>query len=156
MHLVINGGTKKKREMADSIARFVAKKLMPRLAPKLEINIQLVRNLGEKEGVYGDCMWEDDDHRPKEFSIRVDSSLSLRSFCETVAHEMVHVKQYARGELKQLTAVNKYRFAGQRFPIDMDYWDMPWEIEAHGREAGLFIRWVEFLGITDDWVLDKA
>ena len=25
----------------------------------------------------------------------------------------------------------------------IDYWDEPWEIEAHGRETGLFVRWAE-------------
>jgi hypothetical protein len=25
----------------------------------------------------------------------------------------------------------------------LDYYDHPWEIEAHGRERGLFIRWFE-------------
>ena len=25
----------------------------------------------------------------------------------------------------------------------MSYWDLPWEIEAHGREVGLFIRYCE-------------
>jgi hypothetical protein len=25
----------------------------------------------------------------------------------------------------------------------MDYYDLPWEIEAYGREVGLFVRWAE-------------
>ena len=25
----------------------------------------------------------------------------------------------------------------------MNYWDLPWEIEANGRETGLFVRWAE-------------
>jgi hypothetical protein len=28
-------------------------------------------------------------------------------------------------------------------PEKTSYWDLPWEIEAHGRETGLFIRWAE-------------
>jgi len=28
-------------------------------------------------------------------------------------------------------------------PEKVSYWDLPWEIEAHGRECGLFIRWAE-------------
>jgi hypothetical protein len=28
-----------------------------------------------------------------------------------------------------------------------DYWDRPHEIEAHGRETGLFIRWCEQEGL---------
>jgi hypothetical protein len=26
---------------------------------------------------------------------------------------------------------------------NMDYYDLPWEIEAYGREVGLFVRWAE-------------
>jgi len=26
---------------------------------------------------------------------------------------------------------------------DTNYWDLPWEVEAHGKELGLFIRWAE-------------
>ena len=28
-------------------------------------------------------------------------------------------------------------------PTKIDYWDLPWEIEAHGREVGLFVRYCE-------------
>jgi hypothetical protein len=48
----------------------------------------------------------------------------------TLAHELVHVKQYVKKEMpKDIT--------------EGDYWDRPHEIEAHGRETGLFIRWCE-------------
>ena len=52
---------------------------------------------------------------------------------------MVHVKQYARKELKQ-----DYDWLGKTYsPKKVSYWDQPWEIEAHGRETGLFVRWAE-------------
>jgi len=28
-------------------------------------------------------------------------------------------------------------------PKKVSYWDLPWEIEAHGREVGLFVRYCE-------------
>jgi len=31
-----------------------------------------------------------------------------------------------------------YRFDGKYYPEDMNYWDAPWEIEAFGRELGLY------------------
>jgi hypothetical protein len=67
----------------------------------------------------------------------------MRKLLETVAHEMVHVKQYARGELYQGSRIAKHRWQGKWISNNVDYWDHPWEIEAHGREAGLFIRWAE-------------
>ena len=80
--------------------------------------------------------------------------MPMRKLLETIAHEMVHVKQYARGELYQGIRVNKYRWQG-KWVGNMDYWDEPWEIEAHGREAGLFIRWAEKEGLANQkWTHD--
>ena len=146
MFLEITGSTKKKRELAGSITEFCATKLMTtRLANTLEINIELVNDLAKKEGVYGDCIWEDKPNRPKEFTIRADSKLAPRHMIETIAHEMVHVKQWAKGEMQELVRQSKTRFNGTLFG-ETEYWDRPWEIEAHGREKGLFVRWAETTG----------
>ena len=43
-----------------------------------------------------------------------------------LAHEMVHVKQFARGEMNaDLTRWKSNRYAG-----NIEYWDQPWEKEA--------------------------
>jgi hypothetical protein len=53
---------------------------------------------------------------------------------------MVHVKQYARRELHP----SKEAWLGKTInPKKVSYWDLPWEIEAHGREVGLFVRYCE-------------
>ena len=81
---------------------------------------------------------ETDDNRT--FEIEVDKSQKLRAMLETVAHEMVHVKQYARRELHP----SKEAWLGKTVnPKKLSYWDLPWEIEAHGREVGLFVRYCE-------------
>ena len=61
--------------------------------PKVSVEIQFVKNLLKKEEIYGDAEWLDFERRPKEFTIRVDGSQPLRRMLETVAHEMVHVRQ---------------------------------------------------------------
>ena len=50
---------------------------------------------------------------------------------------MVHVKQYARAELTEGT------WQGKLINPKQSYWDRGYEIEAHGREYGLFVRWAE-------------
>jgi hypothetical protein len=62
---------------------------------------------------------------------------------ETIAHEMVHVKQYSKGELVDLSRSNSTRWQNNIIDKSTNYWDLPWEIEAHGKELGLFIRWAE-------------
>lgn len=143
MELNIVRGSKKKREYAESICNFVAEKFMPRMKDNLIVNLEFVTGLAQRENIYGDCIWEDEDYRPREFTIRIDAGLNLRTTLTTIAHEMVHVKQYAKDEMKQLFSVNKTRFKGEYIPAGTNYWDLPWEIEAHGRETGLFIQWAE-------------
>jgi hypothetical protein len=49
-------------------------------------------------------------------------------------------KQYARRELHP----SKEAWLGKTInPKKVSYWDLPWEIEAHGREVGLFVRYCE-------------
>ena len=140
----VKGSGKNKRAMVDSVAKYCIEMLMPRLKNKLHIDINLIANLKEKESIAGDCIWEDDRCvRPREFSIRVDSTQSLQAMLETVCHELVHVKQYARGELKDLARSSKCcKWKGKKVNFgNTHYYDQPWEIEAHGRERGLFLRW---------------
>jgi hypothetical protein len=49
------------------------------------------------------------------------------------AHEMVHVKQHARGILK-ITPTGDRSWKGKEFGDDVDYLDKPWEIEAFSRQ----------------------
>jgi hypothetical protein len=146
MFITATGSGIRKREIACDIAHFCALSLMPRLENKLYVNLRLIYGLREKESLAGDCIWEDDTcTRPREFTVRVDSSQTMQEMLETIAHEMVHVKQYARGELKDFARTTKLcKWKGKTMAWEkMKYYDLPWEIEAHGRERGLFIAWFE-------------
>lgn len=73
-----------------------------------------------------------------ELSMALDSKLKLDELFQTLAHEMVHVKQYARGQLKQYKKRNgtvSYTWLGRKY--DNEYYDCPWEIEAYSRERVL-------------------
>jgi hypothetical protein len=144
MIITVKGGTNSQKKHVASVVNFCVTKLMPRMK-----NLEIVVRLKDltKSGAYGYCMADPNGDaerldRPRTFELEIHNKMGLRKILETVCHEMVHVKQYARGELYQGVRVNKYRWQG-KWVGDMDYWDEPWEIEAHGREAGLFIRWAE-------------
>ena len=39
------------------------------------------------------------------------------------------------------------RFKGEKIHLELtDYWDYPWEIEAYGKQLGLFVRFCEHKG----------
>ena len=66
---------------------------------------------------------------------------------------MVHVKQHAKNELQSghmvaarggLKMVSKWMGKVWKAKGKEDsYYDSPWEIEAYGREVGLYARWIE-------------
>ena len=64
---------------------------------------------------------------PREFVIAIQSNLNDREKMITLAHEMVHAKQYAYGELNE--EMNKWCGVAVNAD-DIDYDDRPWEIEA--------------------------
>ena len=64
--------------------------------------------------------------------------------------DRVHVKQWICGEMYEYVDPNVVRFMKKKVDIsNMDYYDYPWEIEAFGRQLGLFIRMCEEDGLAD-------
>lgn len=141
-YIEIIGGKKSQQDKIRTMVEFCIKKLMPRMQT-LNIEVKLTRIKDDAEGY---CLRESD----RDFEIEVDSRLPLRKMLETVAHEMVHVKQYARREMNDWQYKEVYyKWKGRYIPDSTDYWDLPWEIEANGREVGLFIRWAQQYGWAD-------
>ena len=119
--ITVNGGSRNQRKYAFSMAQYVCEKF--NVNPTVEINFRLMSN----DENYGYCTELEDS----EYEVDIKRTLNMRTMLMTLAHEMVHVKQYELGELTQDNEAG------------IDYWDKPSEIEAMGREAGLFIRWAE-------------
>ena len=117
------------------------------MGKKLAENVNLTVNfqkfeIGSRDYAY--CDWIDDNHRSRVFVITIDRTLSKRETLLALAHEMVHLKQYAKGELKDIfRPVRMTKWLGESFPENsVDYWDSPWEWEAYGRERGLYIKYM--------------
>ena len=67
---------------------------------------------------------------------------SLMDLASTLAHEMVHVKQLAKGQMKFLP--NEARiWKGKRYSKKTKYLDMPWEIDAFSKQELLLRRAIE-------------
>ena len=150
MLVTIKGSKKEYRDLVRRAVWFYAEKLMgKRLVNTLELTINLTRNLTEKEGAEGFCIWDEWEtaKTPRAFTIDLDCSISIRNILINLAHEMVHVKQWVKGEMYEYTTPNMVRFMKTKYDMnDMDYYDYPWEIEAYGRQLGLFIRFCEDTG----------
>ena len=151
MLIKVTGSNKAVREMITDASWFYAEKLMgKRLINNLELNINLKRNMFKDENTEGTAIWEDESYRPKEFTIELDSTCVIRNILITLAHEMVHIKQWAKGEMYEYAEPGKVRFMKTKYDMnDLNYWDFPWEIEAFGKQLGLFVRFCEDNGFAN-------
>lgn len=86
---------------------------------------------------------------PLQFDVLINGNLRRNRQLITLAHELVHVKQMSMGELGasydtalgQLTRWKRKTYNEHHY----DYYDYPWEIEANGREYGLYKRYMLFV-----------
>ena len=138
MQLSIVGCPDKKRfrPYVKRAALFYASELM---SEKMLDNIFVRIKFNPKLEAYGYASVEDynDSGKPREFEIELHPGIGAYDILKTLAHEMVHVKQYSYKETNESLT----RWKGQRVDSDsIDYWVQPWEVEAHGYEAGLFTK----------------
>ena len=70
------------------------------------------------------------------------SKSSLLNMATTLAHEMVHVRQLAKGQLKYLSSQTKI-WMGRRYTSKTRYLDQPWEQDAFARQEMLMRRAIE-------------
>ena len=143
-----------------AMTEFAMARLVPsnRLRNNVSINVHLKHH---DEG--GEAMLEDyaDRYRPRDFKIIIDHHRAeiddynrIRNDTEwghtilrTLAHELVHVKQYLIGDLSWRDKGMMWK--GEKFAPEYltDHLDTPYEVEAYGKEKGLlvsfFIKWKE-------------
>lgn len=117
------------RRCEGAVMWFMAK-YMPR--HKLDITVHHRGLL--REGVYGWCTVQDNDHRPRCFSLEIHNRLNKDNYLKVLFHELVHVYQHVRGDLRDKGA--KRLWKGVDYS-ESDYDDQPWEIEANELEEVL-------------------
>ena len=133
--------TPKERKILKMATHFYASRLMTeRLADSLEINVNIIKDFYTKNKVLGEAFPKDDClglPSNKQFVINLEWNKLGKRVLQCLAHEMVHVKQYAKGELKFHERRNVVTFQREQYQDD-EYWESLWEIEAYGREVGLY------------------
>lgn len=115
------------------------------LGKRLSNNIYLeVENTDfDDDNEMGYCNYTDYDYPThREFVIEINKNLSYHHQVETLAHEMVHLKQFARNEWKMHNREGVYSWMGKRMYIPEDkyserYRKLPWEKEAYLSEPWL-------------------
>ena len=62
------------------------------------------------------------------------------NWLSTLAHEMVHVKQFAKGELDPALS----RWKSNKYCDKIEYWDQPWEKEARRLQHKLVLEFENY------------
>ena len=143
-----------------AMTEFAMARLVPskRLRNNVSINVHLKHH---EEG--GEAMLSEDAdrYRPRDFKVIIDHHQAEiddygrtrtdtewgHTILRTLAHELVHVKQYLVGDLSWRDKGMLWK--GEIFAPEYltDQLDTPYEVEAYGREKGLlvsfFVKWKE-------------
>ena len=118
--ITIRGGRKSQRELIKASIEFSLNKLLPRTT-SLDIEVRLNRRIEDAEGY---CLSE--DH--KTFELEMDPRLSDKELAITVFHEMVHVRQYFKRQLRDEAFGNVKTWLGKMYCEDaVGYYKLPWE-----------------------------
>ena len=150
MLLTIEGYRKQNKELFCALgnaAEFYGEKLLgKRMSKNITLEIKLTRELKKKEQAYGYCHVSDDNlNRPREFAIELDASMKhpLDQILTWLAHEMVHLKQFVRGELCDY-ATGSVQWKSKRYSRNVKYSEQPWEKEAYRLEDKLYEEFAEW------------
>ena len=149
MLLCIEGYRSNNQELKDLVkqgAEFYGEVLLgKRMAKNIYLDIKLTNDLKKKEKAYGYCHIIDDSlSRPREFMIELDASMkySFDQILTWLAHEMVHLKQFVRGELCDYES-GRVQWKSRTFGR-VHYDDQPWEKEAYRLEGELYEMFKEW------------
>lgn len=113
-----------------------------RLAPKVAVTIIVSKFEDDEAGFRGFAEYEDCNIRPREFLVSLNKTLSEEELMLTLAHEMVHVKQSARGE-RQERHKGGYKVTWKGVDhTKTPYSKQPWEREAYRLEKKLLKEYV--------------
>jgi len=125
--------------------QFYAKKILgTRLANLINVKVD-VRKTTLDNNTLGVChMKVTGSKRQRQFKIVLNAKRDLHSQLQTLAHEMVHVRQKAKNQLqyrwnrKDSRITIRWMDNDPVRPEDIPYNQRPWEIEARSLERGFY------------------
>jgi hypothetical protein len=88
--------------------------------------------------------------KPEMFQIDLSVDCLFSTTLDTLAHELVHVKQYTTGQLRVYDEKN-VKWKSKKYSVgkNLNYWFEPWEVEARGLSWAMVNRWAEANGYSD-------
>ena len=123
-----------KRLCEDVVCWFVSKHL-----PRHKLEIEVLHRGMKRENAYGYCDVAGETYKPRSFLIEMDTHLDKETYTKTLIHELYHVLQFCRGELKLKSSKRYYK--GECME-DLEYYEQPHEIAARWNERILYQQYL--------------
>ena len=123
-----------KRLCEDVVSWFVSKYL-----PRHKLEIEVLHRGMKRESAYGYCDVAGRHYNPREFLIELDTHLDKETYTKTLLHELYHVLQFCKGELKLKSSKRYYK--GECME-DLEYYEQPHEIAARWNERILYQQYL--------------
>jgi hypothetical protein len=116
-----------KHFIVDSTRYFISELLPKNIYDELNIDIRFYKKLKE----YGLTYYTE----PNTILIKLRKNMSVKNIFETLAHELVHAKQFVLGQIDN----DLDTWYGKK--VTCDYMFQPWEVEANGLSYTLFFNY---------------
>jgi hypothetical protein len=132
-------GTVSEKQLREA-SRFFASSLMSRrIARKLNVNIVFTK-LKKFQGTVTPV--DDSVPYPRDFDIEIEPRMSKCKIFLALAHEFIHIKQFATGELKDFVRTPKTRWKKRIYNTSDDNdINSPWEKQCLVMENQLYHAW---------------
>jgi hypothetical protein len=134
LYFEMNGYGYQKQRCEDIICWFISNYL-----PRHKIDLVINHRGLKRELVHGWANIEDCDYRPRCFLIELQSNMDKYLYTCTLLHELWHVYQWVRGDLKERSTKRLWKGIDCS---ELDYSDQPWEIEAYQQEKILYVEYL--------------
>ena len=123
-----------KRLCRSVVSWFVSKHL-----PRHKLDITVLHRSLKSESAYGYCDVAGRHYNPREFLIELDTHMDKETYTKTLIHELYHVLQFCKGELKLKSSKRYYK--GECME-DLEYYEQPHEIAARWNERILYQQYL--------------
>jgi hypothetical protein len=134
LYLETTGYGYSKRLCEDVVSWFVSKYL-----PRHKLEIEVLHRGMKRESAYGYCDVAGRHYNPREFLIELDTHMDKETYTKTLLHELYHVLQFCKGELKLKSSKRYYK--GECME-DLEYYEQPHEISARWNERILYQQYL--------------
>ena len=118
-----------------SVCQNVTYWFLNKYLPRKKINLEILHRGLKREKVCGYCDVSSKSYKPRNFLIELDTYMNKELYTKTLLHELVHLKQWVIGSLREKRGKMYY---DKELVNNYEYLNQPHEIEAREEELILY------------------